>query len=57
MNGICHRDLKPDNIIVTKDLSDLRIIDFNVSVNLKNGAKTRGVTGSKEFQPYEMHHG
>lgn len=57
MNGICHRDLKPENIIVTKDLSDLRIIDFNVSVNLKNGAKTRGVTGSKEFQPYEMHHG
>lgn len=29
--GICHRDLKPDNIIVADDFESLKIIDFNVA--------------------------
>jgi serine/threonine protein kinase len=29
--GICHRDLKPDNLIVADDMS-IKLIDFNVSV-------------------------
>jgi serine/threonine protein kinase len=29
--GICHRDLKPDNLIVANDMS-IKLIDFNVSV-------------------------
>ena len=37
--GICHRDLKPDNIILKEDASmpcgyRLTIIDFNVSIDL-----------------------
>lgn len=29
-NNVCHRDIKPQNVIVTKDLR-LKLIDFNIS--------------------------
>jgi len=30
--GICHRDLKPDNILLdTKDYNNIKIIDFGIS--------------------------
>ena len=30
--GICHRDLKPDNILVhSKDYNKIKIIDFGIS--------------------------
>ena len=48
-NFICHRDLKPNNVIVTEDLSDLKIIDFNASVSLNNRNYTRGRIGEIEF--------
>ncbi|CAI2371677.1 unnamed protein product [Moneuplotes crassus] len=37
-NNICHRDLKPQNIIVTKD-NTLRLLDFNISKKIKDSAK------------------
>lgn len=30
--SVCHRDLKPDNIIVCPDTLNLKVIDFNVAV-------------------------
>ena len=30
-NRTCHRDIKPNNILVDKNLSKLTIIDFNVA--------------------------
>ena len=30
-NGICHRDLKPDNILVSKDLKEMKLIDFGIA--------------------------
>jgi len=30
-NGVCHRDLKPNNILVSKDGKIVKITDFNVS--------------------------
>jgi serine/threonine protein kinase len=31
MHGVCHRDLKPNNILVSKDGKIVKITDFNVS--------------------------
>ena len=30
-NGVCHRDLKPDNIMINKKTNDIKLMDFNVS--------------------------
>lgn len=30
-NGVCHRDLKPNNILVSRDGKIVKITDFNVS--------------------------
>ena len=30
-SGVAHRDIKPDNLIISKDKKTLKIADFNVS--------------------------
>jgi serine/threonine protein kinase len=35
--GICHRDIKPNNIFLNKDLTQVKILDFNVAVELDHG--------------------
>lgn len=44
---ICHRDLKPDNILL-KDVDDetfLTLIDFGIGVDFEDGKPIRGRTG------------
>lgn len=54
--GICHRDLKPDNLIVADDMS-IKLIDFNVSVWLTGDTtylkEIIGGTGLKQWSAPE----
>jgi serine/threonine protein kinase len=48
--GICHRDLKPDNLRVS-DADQLTLIDFNMAVEFKtsNAAEISGRVGLKQW--------
>ena len=53
--GVVHRDLKPDNIMVATG-PVVTIIDFNVSYDLKKESpdgRVRGSTGLKEWSAPE----
>ena len=65
-NNICHRDLKPDNIMVTPVTSGapqagaawqpfrVKLIDFNVAIKVENSDGTMtGGTGLKEWSAPE----
>jgi len=49
---IVHRDVKTDNILVSQDLSDLRLVDFNTARHLCEGALT--MTGTQLYSPPEV---
>lgn len=52
--GVCHRDLKADNIIVTNELTSLKVIDFNVAVKFDpKETKIMGGTGCKVWSAPE----
>jgi len=53
--GICHRDLKPDNIMFDPETDSLKLIDFGVSkviYNRKKQAKEKmwTVTGTIQYK-------
>jgi len=49
---IVHRDVKTDNVLVSKRLDDLRLVDFNTARRLCQGALT--MTGTQEYSPPEV---
>lgn len=50
-NNIIHRDIKADNILVSAQLDDLRLIDFNVAGLL---TESLTMTGTVEYMPPEV---
>lgn len=61
---MCHRDIKPGNVFVTKDLKQLKIIDFNVAITFKHDCDSPtysptmfGVTGEEQFSAPELSSG
>lgn len=53
--GCCHRDLKPDNIIVNVATCTLKVVDFNKAVRTSPQYldDIRGGTGLKEWSAPE----
>ena len=54
LNGICHRDIKPDNLYLADNSTDPKIIDFNSAIKLREKEFTIGVAGDPEYQAPEM---
>jgi serine/threonine-protein kinase len=52
-HSVLHRDIKPDNILVSADMADLRLVDFNAAKNLiEGGALT--MTGTVNYMSPEV---
>lgn len=50
--GIIHRDVKATNILVSEDLLDLKLVDFNTAQRTIDGALT--MTGTVDYLPPEV---
>lgn len=50
--NIIHRDVKPENILVTKDLKSI-LIDFETATTTKNTARKKENTSTVKFMPPE----
>lgn len=51
-NDIIHRDVKAQNVLVSNQLDDVRLIDFNVARSGRDGALT--MTGTVDYMPPEV---
>lgn len=50
--GIIHRDVKAQNVLVSADFEDLRLVDFNTARQMSDGALT--MTGTVDYLPPEV---
>lgn len=60
--GFTHRDIKPDNIHISEDLSSLMLLDFGVLKPLGDDSATslqvsKAFVGTHQYSPPEMIHG
>jgi serine/threonine protein kinase len=52
--SICHRDIKAENVVLSPDLTSIKLIDFGFSMKGESGTVVRGMTGSPLYMPPEM---
>jgi len=55
-NNICHRDIKPDNILVSADLKTIKLSDFNLSkrLNIKSNIVDTYTVCTYPYRPVEI---
>jgi len=51
--SVIHRDIKADNILVSPDLTDLRLVDFNAAKQLRE-SQALTMTGTVDYMPPEV---
>ena len=54
-NNICHRNIRPDNILLDENNSKLKIIDFGLSTFYSKNELLNSPVGSILYAPPEMH--
>lgn len=59
-NKICHRDIKPDNILYHRERKSIKIIDFGISKKVEERGRKREMltlTGTPYYRAPEMFEG
>jgi calcium-dependent protein kinase len=59
-NKICHRDIKPDNILYNRQSKSITIIDFGISKKVEDRGRRREMltlTGTPYYRAPEMFEG
>jgi len=51
--GVIHRDIKADNVLISHDLMDLRLVDFNAAKQLAE-SQALTMTGTVDYMPPEV---
>ena len=54
-NGICHRNIRPDNILLDEKKEKIKIIDFNLSTIYSKNQLLNSPVGAIIYAPPEMH--
>jgi serine/threonine protein kinase len=54
LNGVCHRDLKPNNILVSKDGKIVKILDFNVSKFSEKNSKNYTALSTENYKMWTL---
>lgn len=53
--GLCHRDLKLDNLVLDRHSNTLKILDLATACKSGNGEKAAGMVGSKSYMAPETY--
>ena len=54
-NGICHRNIKPDNLLLDENNEKIKIIDFGLSTTYIKNKLLNSLVGEIIYAPPEMH--
>lgn len=54
-SGICHRNIRPENLLLDEKNEKLKIIDFGLSTTYKKNELLNSIVGAIIYAPPEMH--